>query len=297
MMESLSYLLSIIAILGAASGITRVAFSASLDGETDRGRRTLLVPLVAISLTILLDHLRLYGPGMDTKATWIALGFIRRSMGAAWLYFCTAHYRLYQKESARHRFMPLIVSVSLAANFCYALLNALVGEGYWNGATMMMMIVIAFYAGCDAVLLSIRHGASLPSSKAGVRIAMMTMVVYPVVVVSDLAGVRFPGLSPNQPIWSQTNPLYLLALLAILEPALATRRKQDSARTDETANPFESLSAREAETVRLIMQGNSYKEITVLLGITLPTVKSHASNAYRKLGVKSRSQLYRLTRP
>jgi len=297
-MESLSYLLSLFAVLWAASSITRIAMYATQENETDPGRRTLLVPLSLISLTILLDHLRLYGPGMDNTATQLVLGFARRSMGAAWLYFCTVHYRLYRIDRARHSFMPLIVALNLGADLLYALLNALIGKGFWDGASMMIMVATAFYAGCDAVLLAIRHEARLPSSRAGVRIAVFTMVVYPVVFISDLAGVRFPGLSQTRPMWSQTNPLYLIILLSFLEPALLARRNRAPApKPQGSSDPFDALSAREAETIGLIMQGKSYKDITALLGITMPTVKSHATNAYRKLGVKSRSQLYRLVRP
>lgn len=296
-MESLSYFLSITAILWTTSGITRIATRVTTITDPDPGLKTLLVPLTLLSLIIFLDHLCLYGPDMDTNSIRIAIGFIRRSMGASWLYFCTIHYRLHHIDSARHRYMPLLVTVSLVVNCMYALMNAMVGSSFWDAASMITMVIMAFYAGYDAVFLVIRHEAKLPSSIAGVRIAMLTMIVYPVVFISDLAGVRFPGLSHARPMWSQTNPLYLLLLLFILELALrATGKPTSDPGPHESIDPFSTLSDREAETIRLIMQGKSYKEITVLLQITMPTVKSHVSNAYRKLGIRNRSQLYQLAR-
>ena len=54
-------------------------------------------------------------------------------------------------------------------------------------------------------------------------------------------------------------------------------------------NPY-SLSKRELEIARLLVQGKSNKEIAHILGITEHTVEYHLSNIYRKLGVRSRSE-------
>ena len=51
------------------------------------------------------------------------------------------------------------------------------------------------------------------------------------------------------------------------------------------------VSDREAEVVRLLVNGKSYREIEAELFISLRTVQSHVYNVYRKLGVKSRWQL------
>jgi len=51
------------------------------------------------------------------------------------------------------------------------------------------------------------------------------------------------------------------------------------------------ISEREAEIVRLLLQGKSYRDIEEELFISLKTVKAHVYNIYRKMGVKSRWQL------
>jgi DNA-binding CsgD family transcriptional regulator len=54
------------------------------------------------------------------------------------------------------------------------------------------------------------------------------------------------------------------------------------------------ITKREQEIIELIVQGKSNKEIEAALFISFSTVKNHAYNIYRKLGVKSRAQLMRL---
>jgi len=56
------------------------------------------------------------------------------------------------------------------------------------------------------------------------------------------------------------------------------------------------VSKREAEIVRLLADGKSYREIEAELFISLKTVKTHVYNIYRKTGVKSRWQLMALLR-
>ncbi|SCZ73875.1 DNA-binding transcriptional regulator, CsgD family [Epibacterium ulvae] len=51
------------------------------------------------------------------------------------------------------------------------------------------------------------------------------------------------------------------------------------------------LSPREAETVQLILKGHSSLSISLVLGIAVPTVKTHRKNAYAKLGISTQQQL------
>lgn len=51
------------------------------------------------------------------------------------------------------------------------------------------------------------------------------------------------------------------------------------------------LTERENEIAALLIQGKTYKQISEQLFISLPTVKTHSGNIYRKCGVNSRSQL------
>jgi len=53
------------------------------------------------------------------------------------------------------------------------------------------------------------------------------------------------------------------------------------------------VTAREAEIIRLLIEGKSAKEITEALFISDHTVKNHIHNIYRKLGIRNRIQLVR----
>ena len=54
------------------------------------------------------------------------------------------------------------------------------------------------------------------------------------------------------------------------------------------------ISEREREIIGLILKGKSNQEIEDELFISMPTVKSHVYNIYKKLGIKSRYQLINL---
>lgn len=52
-----------------------------------------------------------------------------------------------------------------------------------------------------------------------------------------------------------------------------------------------NLTEREKEILRLLIKGNSYKEIAGAIFISVETLNSHIKNIYRKLNVHSRSEL------
>jgi len=57
-----------------------------------------------------------------------------------------------------------------------------------------------------------------------------------------------------------------------------------------TTKPHQ-LSQREAEVAALVSTGLSNREAAVSLFVTEKTVKFHLTNIYKKMGLKSRSQL------
>lgn len=54
-----------------------------------------------------------------------------------------------------------------------------------------------------------------------------------------------------------------------------------------------TLTPREREIVRLLADGKSNKEVSLLLAITVNTVETHRTNIMRKLEYRSMSQLVR----
>jgi DNA-binding NarL/FixJ family response regulator len=57
------------------------------------------------------------------------------------------------------------------------------------------------------------------------------------------------------------------------------------------------LTPREAEVLELLQDGATNAQIAHRLSIGVETVRTHARNIYRKLGIGSRRELARLTRP
>lgn len=52
-----------------------------------------------------------------------------------------------------------------------------------------------------------------------------------------------------------------------------------------------ALTKREKEIATILTKGMTYKQISEELHISMPTVKTHASNIYKKCGVKNKSEL------
>ncbi|MQX41798.1 response regulator [Sinorhizobium meliloti] len=81
--------------------------------------------------------------------------------------------------------------------------------------------------------------------------------------------------------------------------ALQTALKKDlkiRAELDQTAdarNRYRSLTTREQEVLRLVVQGKMNKQIAFDLGLSEITVKIHRGNAIRKMGTTSIPQLVR----
>lgn len=78
--------------------------------------------------------------------------------------------------------------------------------------------------------------------------------------------------------------------MAPLLPEVAQHLLSHVIRHEEPAEPLPSLSAREKEVLRCLMQGMCNKEIAAALSVTDRTVKAHVSSILRKLQVADRTQ-------
>lgn len=77
-------------------------------------------------------------------------------------------------------------------------------------------------------------------------------------------------------------------------PASAFRDAPATAREEDADSPLESLTPRQKETLALVMQGRSNKEIARALGVIESTVKTHLKVIMRKLGARNRTDAARI---
>ncbi len=62
-------------------------------------------------------------------------------------------------------------------------------------------------------------------------------------------------------------------------------------KTVEVADPYDSLTDREKQVLKLIAEGNTHKEMATALGISVKTAIAHNTNICDKLGIRSKAEL------
>jgi len=81
----------------------------------------------------------------------------------------------------------------------------------------------------------------------------------------------------------------------VLDPLVA-RQAVGEPRHDpaqDTPDPYDSLTDREKQVLRLVAEGNANKEIAGVLGISVKTAMSHREHVMQKLDMHSRTDLIR----
>ncbi|NIA69144.1 alpha/beta fold hydrolase [Pelagibius litoralis] len=104
-------------------------------------------------------------------------------------------------------------------------------------------------------------------------------------LASKLADAEFVGLESRNHIVLKHEPAWTRLKEAVLDfmgEALASR--------DGTLSDMKGLSPRERQILALICEAKSNPEIAGVLGLSERTVRNHASNLFKKLGVKSRAE-------
>jgi DNA-binding NarL/FixJ family response regulator len=76
----------------------------------------------------------------------------------------------------------------------------------------------------------------------------------------------------------------------VFQPAITQRLLRATITSPTDASPFEALTARELEVVRLMAGGYSNKEIAHALGTAEGTIKNQVSSILSKFGVRDRTR-------
>jgi DNA-binding CsgD family transcriptional regulator len=199
------------------------------------------------------------------------------------------------------RKLPRTVAVAGAALAIAAFVpSVLMAAGLFPGAWGLLSAASAVpgyaaYAACFVILLKNRNAARPGLSRGIVRAALAAFAVcIPLLLANDI--LAFAG---GDIFLLPTDALGFLVLsggvlVCTLLVLLGGRRKPRPLDLDTFCRDH-GLSVREREVLVLLAEGLRYKQIADRLGISLDTVKSHASRVYRKSEASGRTDLlYRI---
>jgi DNA-binding NarL/FixJ family response regulator len=80
----------------------------------------------------------------------------------------------------------------------------------------------------------------------------------------------------------------------VLDPEVArTAMEEANPAVPGAADPYEALTDREKQVLKLVAEGRSNKEVADVLGISVKTAMSHREHVMEKLGVHNRTELVR----
>ena len=80
----------------------------------------------------------------------------------------------------------------------------------------------------------------------------------------------------------------------VLDPEVArTAMEEANPAVPGAADPYDALTDREKQVLKLVAEGKSNKEVAEVLGISVKTAMSHREHVMEKLGVHNRTELVR----
>ncbi len=79
----------------------------------------------------------------------------------------------------------------------------------------------------------------------------------------------------------------------VLDPEVARAAMEESGPERAGADPYETLTDREKQVLRLVAEGKSNKEVADVLGISVKTAMSHREHVMEKLDLHNRAELVR----
>lgn len=82
----------------------------------------------------------------------------------------------------------------------------------------------------------------------------------------------------------------------VLDPEVAREAMRDQSAgvpASDTSDPYDALTDREKQVLKLVAEGRSNKEVAEVLGISVKTAMSHREHIMQKLDLHSRTELIR----
>jgi DNA-binding NarL/FixJ family response regulator len=79
----------------------------------------------------------------------------------------------------------------------------------------------------------------------------------------------------------------------VLDPAVARDAMSDSRLVGSVADPYDSLTERERQVLKLVAEGRSNKEVASFLDVSVKTAMTHREHVMQKLDLHDRTELTR----
>jgi DNA-binding NarL/FixJ family response regulator len=80
----------------------------------------------------------------------------------------------------------------------------------------------------------------------------------------------------------------------VLDPAIARDAMSDAGpAAADTADPYDSLTDRERQVLKLVAEGRSNKEVASFLDVSVKTAMTHREHVMQKLDLHDRTELTR----
>jgi LuxR family transcriptional regulator, maltose regulon positive regulatory protein len=159
------------------------------------------------------------------------------------------------------------------------------------GSAIEILAVLALAVGAQGdeaqALAALERALSLAEPEGYVRTFVDEGTPMAALLQKSLRARRRQRLIGSQ----EASPEYVGALLMAFRRSSVSRTlSTETELLQAVLPPPESLSARELEVLRLVAAGNSNRDISVQLFVTVDTVKKHLTHIFAKLGVSSRTQ-------
>jgi LuxR family transcriptional regulator, maltose regulon positive regulatory protein len=159
------------------------------------------------------------------------------------------------------------------------------------GSAIEILAVLALAVGAQGdeaqALAALERALSLAEPEGYVRTFVDEGTPMAALLQKSLRARRRQRLIGSQ----EASPEYVGALLMAFRRSSVSRTlSTETELLQAVLPPPESLSARELEVLRLVAAGNSNRDISAQLFVTVDTVKKHLTHIFAKLGVSSRTQ-------
>lgn len=261
----------------------------------DIGYRYFFAPLVPSVLLILLETLRIFVLFSEktqlARDLGIASEYIRLVCGWSWIYFSDKHYCLNKLPVSLRKYT--IVSATLIPLNMLVLSAHYVFLSHSNILASLSSLILnsCLFVAAFFALYALKYNNNLyRSTWAGITCALISLVAYPFIIITELFNFPYEFLDTDWPVWFQMHPYYaLLILFVLISFTLASVLNGSEPEKVQTT----TLSNREQAVSALILEGFANKDIAENLYISIPTVKTHVSNILKKEGVHDRKEYVR----